>query len=270
MYVYLCVYVSVSVCSKKKFQKNPISTNYIYVYNYTYTVYTCVLMYFLKLYLYMYIKKKLFYICIQIMSIYVYLYTYTYTVYTGVLMYFLCLSVFLMCVYMCEWVSLFIARNKPTDADQHNTWSTCRRNFYRGKKNSLYPRKKKNLYPRKKYNTYGRQTKETYIWENEAHIRVKETIFLWTHCNTLRHAAACFNVLQHTQCSTLQHTAAHWRVKETRFLLKRLIFIFVGKRERWGAGVETQKNVREEIGGWGRVPFNEPCAPLLSTIYDGA
>ena len=41
-------------------------------------------------------------------------------------------------------------------------------------------------------------------------------------------------------------------------------------RERWGAGVETQKNVREEIGGWGRVPFNEPYAPSLSTIYDGA
>ena len=40
--------------------------------------------------------------------------------------------------------------------------------------------------------------------------------------------------------------------------------------ERWGAGVETQKNVREEIGGWGRVPFNETYAPSLSTIYDGA
>ena len=40
--------------------------------------------------------------------------------------------------------------------------------------------------------------------------------------------------------------------------------------ERWGAGVETQKNVREEIGGWGRVPFNEPYAPSLRTIYDGA
>jgi len=40
--------------------------------------------------------------------------------------------------------------------------------------------------------------------------------------------------------------------------------------ERWGAGVETQKNVPEEIGGWGRVPFNEPYAPSLSTIYDGA
>ena len=40
--------------------------------------------------------------------------------------------------------------------------------------------------------------------------------------------------------------------------------------ERWGAGVETHKNVRGEIGGWGRVPFNEPYAPSLSTIYDGA
>ena len=40
--------------------------------------------------------------------------------------------------------------------------------------------------------------------------------------------------------------------------------------ERWGAGVETQKNVRGEIGGWGRVPFNETYAPSLSTIYDGA
>ena len=30
--------------------------------------------------------------------------------------------------------------------------------------------------------------------------------------------------------------------------------------QRWGAGVETQKNVRGEIGGWGRVPFNEPYA----------
>jgi len=40
--------------------------------------------------------------------------------------------------------------------------------------------------------------------------------------------------------------------------------------ERWGAGVETQKNVRGKVGGWGRVPFNEPYAPSLSTIYDGA
>ena len=48
-------------------------------------------------------------------------------------------------------------------------------------------------------------------------------------------------------------------------------FLFVWRYlERWGAGVETQKNVRGEIGGWGRVPFNEAYAPSLSTIYDGA
>ena len=44
----------------------------------------------------------------------------------------------------------------------------------------------------------------------------------------------------------------------------------VSSIERWGAGVETQKNVLGEVGGWGRVPFNEPYAPSLSTIDDGA
>ena len=46
--------------------------------------------------------------------------------------------------------------------------------------------------------------------------------------------------------------------------------LFMQYLERWGAGVETQKNVRGEIGGWGRIPFNETYAPSLSTIYDGA
>ena len=46
--------------------------------------------------------------------------------------------------------------------------------------------------------------------------------------------------------------------------------ISVGSVERWGAGVGTQKNVRGEIGGWGREPFHENYAPSLSTIYDGA
>ena len=52
--------------------------------------------------------------------------------------------------------------------------------------------------------------------------------------------------------------------------LSRTLSHIQSHNERWGAGVETQKNVRGEIGGWGRVPFNEPYAPLLSTIYDGA
>ena len=33
--------------------------------------------------------------------------------------------------------------------------------------------------------------------------------------------------------------------------------------ERWGAGVETQKYVRGDIGGWGRVPSNESCVMRL-------
>ena len=45
--------------------------------------------------------------------------------------------------------------------------------------------------------------------------------------------------------------------------------MYLPRDERLGAGVETQKNVRGEIWGWGRVPFNEPYAPSLSTIYDG-
>jgi len=49
-----------------------------------------------------------------------------------------------------------------------------------------------------------------------------------------------------------------------------MLLLCYGYEERWGAGVETQKNVRGEIGGWGRVPFNEPYAPSLSTIYNGA
>ena len=48
------------------------------------------------------------------------------------------------------------------------------------------------------------------------------------------------------------------------------ICIDMSSKERRGAGVETQKNVQGEIGGWGRVRFNEPYAPSLSTIYDGA
>jgi len=54
-----------------------------------------------------------------------------------------------------------------------------------------------------------------------------------------------------------------------RGVWKRYVHVW-GMEERWGAGVETQKNVRGEIGGWGRVPFNETYAPSLSTIYDGA
>jgi len=38
------------------------------------------------------------------------------------------------------------------------------------------------------------------------------------------------------------------------------LIVLIVCMERWGAGVETQKNVRGEIGGWGRVPLNETYA----------
>jgi len=39
--------------------------------------------------------------------------------------------------------------------------------------------------------------------------------------------------------------------------------------ERWGAGVQNQKNVRGEIGGWGRVPFNGDsiCTRVYTYMY---
>jgi len=55
-----------------------------------------------------------------------------------------------------------------------------------------------------------------------------------------------------------------------KFLQSHVLVTLQSLYERWGAGVETQKNVRGEIRGWGRVPFNETYAPSLSTIYDGA
>jgi len=107
-----------------------------------------------------------------------------------------------------------------------------------------------------------------------------------THCNTLQHTATHYNTLQHTatHCNIILHKrnvlwCDVWQCELFGFVYKDFFPI---KRpgvwssllgilmERWGAGVETLKNVRGEIGGWGRVPFNEPYAPLFSSIYDGA
>ena len=97
-----------------------------------------------------------------------------------------------------------------------------------------------------------------------------------------RVAMCCCNVLLQcvvaVQCSVLHLIAAYCSLLQCEMLglscqirtwddaglLKRY------QEERWGAGVETQKNVLGVFGGWGRVPFNEPYAPSLSTIYDGA
>ena len=75
----------------------------------------------------------------------------------------------------------------------------------------------------------------------------------------------------HIQISLKTHLISlktHLISPETHIIFLKTNIPYV--EERWGAGVETQKNVRGEIGGWGRVPFNEPYAPSLSTIYDGA
>jgi len=95
-----------------------------------------------------------------------------------------------------------------------------------------------------------------------------------THCNSLQHIAThcivdlCVVTVRVVSecstihCNTLQRTATHCDVN--------VCGDCVCGEERWGAGVKTQKNVRGEIGGWGREPFHENYAPSLSTIYDGA
>ena len=70
-------------------------------------------------------------------------------------------------------------------------------------------------------------------------------------------------------CVSAQHTRTYVVATSVR-ACQYMTYIVGTTHERWGAGVETQENVRGEIGGWGRVPFNEPYAPSLSTIYDGA
>jgi len=78
--------------------------------------------------------------------------------------------------------------------------------------------------------------------------------------------------MQHdaTHCHMLMHSVGLQQLKEANTPEKESYISVQDTNERWGAGVETQKNVRGEIGGWGRVPFNETYAPSLSTIYDGA
>ena len=73
------------------------------------------------------------------------------------------------------------------------------------------------------------------------------------------------DVYIHTQIYVYTHVHLY-------IFVKMYVFIRIQgcDAERWGAGVETPKNVRGEIGGWGRVPFNETYAPSLSTIYDAA
>ena len=128
----------------------------------------------------------------------------------------------------------------------------------------------------------------------------------WTHLqDSLMQFVTLRHLIRHTRTHTHTHTQTH-RIRIIKIVrvvrlfrqMQSGVILFVGggvgstwihlclhicerdllicKRhphtcnERWGAGVETQKNVWGEIGGWGRVPFNETYAPSLSTIYDGA
>jgi len=72
-------------------------------------------------------------------------------------------------------------------------------------------------------------------------------------------------------CMTLASSVLNARVDDITYTYRWLeCHAQIHVWERWGAGVETQKNVRGEIGGRGRVPFHENYALSLSTIYDGA
>ena len=83
-------------------------------------------------------------------------------------------------------------------------------------------------------------------------------------CSVLQCVAVCCRVLQRVAALIAPRVIAD---SSTSNYCRKVQLNYC---ERWGAGVETQKNVRGEIGGWGQVPFNEPYAPSLSTIYDGA
>ena len=83
------------------------------------------------------------------------------------------------------------------------------------------------------------------------HMNTSVCVCITTRCPVAR----CLCVRCPTLCNTLQPSSTAQAGADYS--------------ERWGAGVETQKTVRGEIGGWGRVQFNEPYAPSLSTIYDG-
>jgi len=66
-----------------------------------------------------------------------------------------------------------------------------------------------------------------------------------------------------------RHKRSKWRINEFTRIKAQRSFVVCGS-ERWGAGVGTQKNARGVFGGWGRVPFNEPYVPSLSTFSGGA
>ena len=120
-----------------------------------------------------------------------------------------------------------------------------------------------------------------YINVRVVHVHAFMYIYVYIYCGSftvhgsvasLEPSTCTDNSISHTdQCLYVMHVHVHVHAC-TYIMYVHTLFApsSLMDKERWGAGVETQKNVRGEIGGWGRVPFNEPYAPLLSTIYDGA
>jgi len=97
------------------------------------------------------------------------------------------------------------------------------------------------------------------------YIRTYTQIYIYignTHTHTYTHTRTCPATHTHIHTHTHTHTHTH--------NIEMTVAWYLPHDERWEAGVETQKNVRGEIGGWSRVPFNETYALSLSTIYDGA
>jgi len=135
----------------------------------------------------------------------------------------------------------------------------------------------------------------TYIHINICiHIYIKKVyIYIYMYINIhvymWMRLSFVFTRGQHTQSQERLYISIHCKYISLRMYTCKYAYIYIYKdththiyihiypciyitsaNERWGAGAETQKNVRGEIGGWGRVPFNETYAPSLSTIYDGA
>ena len=68
----------------------------------------------------------------------------------------------------------------------------------------------------------------------------------------------------------LQKRPVIWRslrIEASPYCLSALQYFFVREVGGWG---RDPKKCTGRGWGWGRVPFNEPYAPSLSTIYDGA
>ena len=134
-------------------------------------------------------------------------------------------------------------------------------------------------------------TKETILCINTykyTYAEQNKCVYVFIHTHTHTHVYAYMHsphIHIHTYMYIYMYVCVHVCIDIITKRIKNLnsqvnfrisIYVFMCVRscvcynERWGAGVETQKNVRGEIEGWGRVPFNEPYAPSLSTIYDGA